>query len=135
MKFIGEIVFSIMDKNEIVIDKKMDLCATRIINTGEEVSIGKRTQKNVWIHEIKFSGEDDFQLKLKEFAKILYARKNSIGELVLKYEFVSIDIYIRSELGQLGFTIYPETLKQIGELQCDMNIHILSYGQAEEYNT
>ena len=46
-----------------------------------------------------------------------------------------IDIYIRSELAQIGFSLPDGLLKRLALSGCALNFHILSFGMAAEEET
>ena len=46
-----------------------------------------------------------------------------------------IDIYIRSDLAQIGFSLPDGLLKRLALSGCALNFHILSFGMAAEEET
>lgn len=46
------------------------------------------------------------------------------------YEEVSIDIYVRSDFAEIGYSIPSYILKKLSLLDCTLNFEILSFGMA-----
>lgn len=83
-----------------------------------------------WSYKVTFEGYDDLIPKLDGFLKILFPYKafiNKISEVYDAYIFFSL----RSNLGQLGFDLYPTTIRALADLNIKFEVHILSYGEVE----
>ena len=134
MNIEGEIVFSVRDtKKEIKsIDEKMILKPTELIDIGELITRRIKSSTNSWIYKVRFDGYYDFIEKIIEFSETLFTRKDEIEELKNNYEVVDINLYIRSEEGQMGYEIPYKALERISELKIDLSFHILSFGMVSE---
>ena len=57
-------------------------------------------------------------------------KKGYIKELIRIYEEVSINVYIRSDYAEIGYSLPVNIIKKIAELECPLNYSILSFGLA-----
>jgi hypothetical protein len=80
---------------------------------------------------LKFVGSDDLVVQLKRLISDLNSKLNTIHAIASICEDISINIYIRSEYGQIGYSIPQSVLYPLAELGLDINFHILSFGGAE----
>jgi len=133
--FNGEIVFEIADDKHIEVDLGTETKPTKIVNKGDVVALGRKAPKYRWIYEIKYNGEKEYFENLDKMLNQLCEKKEYINQLTKTYEEVSINIYIRSDFAEIGYSVPSYTLKKISLLDCTLNFEILSFGMAtnEEY--
>lgn len=130
MDYNGEIVFAIADSNTMNVDLGLDFSPTRIVNKGELIALGKKAPKNQWLHVVEFNGENEYLKKIEQMIERLNEKSEDIARLLSEYENVSIDIYIRSEFAEIGYSLPGHILKKIALLGCDINFVIFSFGMA-----
>lgn len=130
MEFSGEIIFAISDCKSLNIDFGFDFMPSKIIKAGDKIALGRSAIKNRWMHCVKFSGHEELIIKLEEMADILLIKINKLNEYKMIYNEVCIEIYIRSELAQIGYSMPTTLLKKIALLECPVNCSILSFGGA-----
>lgn len=130
MDFNGEIVFAVSDKAYLNINFGPEFLPTKIINKGEIIALGRRAPQNRWMHIVEYDGQEKYLEKLELLVNQLYEKKEYVIQLINKYEAVSIDIYIRSEFAEIGYSLPSCILKKIAILECDVNFNILSFGMA-----
>lgn len=131
MSFNGEIIFSVSDEKNVSVDFGLDLMPTKIINKGN-VIMGRTAPRYKWIYETKFDGENEYYECLEKLLNKLYMRKEYIHQLIKQYEEVGIIIYIRSELGQIGYSLPYNIIHKIEQIQCSINFDIISFGLAKD---
>ena len=61
---------------------------------------------------------------------LLAEKEHDIEQLMDQYEEVSINIYIRSELAEIGFTLPQNIIQKLAFIKCPVNFEILSFGMA-----
>lgn len=129
MEFNGEIVFAVSDnEKKVEVDFGTEIFPTKIINKGDIIALGKTAPKNRWIHRVKYNGEKDYIEKLELVLNQLYEKKEYIDKLIKLYEQVELTIYIRSEFGQIGYTLPHYVIQKMALLKCDFSFDILSFG-------
>ena len=130
MYFDGEIRISISDSNDIDenVNKKIGLEPTVIIKKGEHCTSNQKATHNIWSYELKFC-DTNFSLNLESFTLHLSKFSDNIKNLVIDYESVEINIYIRTLYGQFGFSILNKELNKLSLIGLDVGFHILSYGE------
>lgn len=129
MEMYGEIVFAIADKKNI--DVEFDIQPTRIVKKGEVVALGRKAPKNKWMYIVKFSEEKEMLEKIEALTDLMISKKDSIVQIIDKYESVSMDVYLRTISAQIGFSMPTNILKKLAELGCTVNFNILSFGMVE----
>lgn len=130
MGYNGEIVFAIADLKGIEVNFESNFLPTKIIDKGDIIALGRTALQNQWLHIVKFNGENEYLQKLEKFAGQLNEKTEYVNQLSTKYEKVSINIYIRSEFAELGFSLPSHVLKKLSKLECDVNFEIFSFGMA-----
>lgn len=60
----------------------------------------------------------------------LCERREYVNHLTNIYEETSINIHIRSEFAEMGFSLTNSILKKVSLLNCALNFEIFSFGMA-----
>lgn len=128
--FNGEIVFNIADVKSIIVDFGSDIIPTKIVTIDEVVALGRKAPKNRWMYKLTYRNEKEYLVCLEKMIDQLSSRAELVNELIQIYEDVSINIYIRSEYAEIGYSIPHYILKKLSLLDCDINFEILSFGMA-----
>lgn len=126
--FNGEIVFDIADIKHLKVDFRSGIIPTKIVNKDDLVALGRKAPKNRWIYKMVYSGEKEYLESLDKMISQLCKEKEYINELTRVYEEVSINIYIRSDFGEIGYCIPNYIIKKMSLLDCALNFKILSFG-------
>lgn len=132
MNFNGEIVFSISDINPIVVDFGTNIMPTKIINKGDVIGLGIKAPKYRWIYKIKYDGEKEYLEILEKMLNQLCEKSKYINELTKIYEEVRLDIYIRSDFAQIGYSLPSHIIQKMAVLECPIGFDILSFGMVME---
>lgn len=130
MGFNGEIVFDIADIKYIDVNFGTDVLPTKTIKKGDVVALGRKASKYRWMYEIKYDDEKEYYKSLEKMISQLCERREYINQLTKIYEEVSINIYIRSDFAEMGFSLPSIILEKISLLNCTLNFEIFSYGMA-----
>ena len=130
MDFCGEIVFAVSDSKNLNIDFETGFLPTKIITKGERLALGKKAPANRWIHVIKFYNQHEYLEQFEKLADQLLRNGKYVNELINTYERVSINIYIRSDYAELGYSLPVGIIKKLALLECPVNYSILSFGMA-----
>ena len=124
--FNGEIVFTIVDENQLEVD--MGMSPTKVVKKGDIIAIGKVAQKNKWMYKITYDNEEEFVFSLEKMINKLLSKVQYVNELVNLHEEVGIVIYVRSEFGQIGYRIPRHILSKISLLNCSLEFNVVSFG-------
>lgn len=112
------------------ISKKLSLTPTKIIEKNQ-VIVGERiADKSIWSYKISANEGEDLEIILRQLVEIVYLKKNVILQISEEYE-IRINCYVRSEFGQIGFSISPDIMSILSEINVEIDFHILSYGMVE----
>ena len=130
MEFNGEVVFEIADINHIEVDFGTDLLPTQIVNKGDVVTLGRKAPKFRWMYEIKYNDEKEYLNSLEKMLNQLCENREYVNHLTKIYEEVNINVYIRSDFAEIGYSIPNLILKKMSLLECALNFEILSFGMA-----
>ncbi len=90
---------------------------------------GKSAPKNIWRYDVKFKEKTPDEA-LMELLDLCVNRKETLLSLKQQYE-LSIKLFIRSDFGQLGYTLPASVIKSLAQLEVDLETHILSFGGVE----
>ena len=131
MCFDGDVVLGISDQSYIDVDFGKDILPTKIINKGDVIALGRKAVRYRWIHKEEFSGEKEYLEKLDNLLNRLCERIEYTNQLVKRYEDVNITIDIRSDYGQIGYSLPNYIIRKLGLLDCDICFDILSGGEVE----
>ena len=112
MKFNGEIVFDIADMKQIEVDFGTDILPTRVINKDDIVALGRKAPKFRWMYEIKFSGEKEYLVSLEKMINLLCKKREYVNYLTRIYDEVSINVYIRSDFAEIGYSLPNHLFKK-----------------------
>ena len=132
MSFHGEIVFSITDDRHIDVDFGSRFQPAKMVQKGDVIALGRRAPKYRWIYKAEYGDEEQFLVRLDQITDQLCEKRDYVNQLIESYEKVEIDIYIRSDLAQIGFSLPDGLLKRLALSGCALNFHILSFGMAAE---
>lgn len=135
MRFNGEIIFGIADDNPIEVDFGGDIFPTKTIVKDSIIALGKKAPKYRWGYIIKYNNEEEYLKSLEKMIDQLYEKSDYINKLAKIYDEVYINIYIRSDFAEIGFTLPGSVLKKISLLECTVNFEILSFGMALDKNS
>lgn len=91
----------------------------------------KRIKKSVWIYKMKFTDNDSLKGTLDRFIMIFSEKQELIKILQKKYKEIYIKVYLRSDYGQIGYTLKKDFLKKLVLLDMDIDFDILSFGLVE----
>ena len=130
MNFYGEIVFEIADDKQVEVDFGGKILPTKVVAKGDVVTLGRKAPKNRWLYKVKYDQEGKYLETLDMFVTRLCNQNEYINRLTKIYEEVSVNIYIRSDFAEIGFSIPSSILKKMSLLDCTVNFEILSYGMA-----
>ena len=130
MEFNGEIVFDIADVKQIEVDFGTDILPTKTINKGDMVALGRKAPKYRWMYQIKYDGEKEYFENLEKMINQFCDKKEYVNQLTKIYEEVNVNIYIRSDFAEIGFSLPSSLLKKMPLLDCSFNFEIFSFGMA-----
>ncbi len=134
MNISGEISFSIAHDSSITdeLNSTIDINPSiKRIKKGQPITLNLKAPKNILSYSVKFPDELSFNYELNRFGTLLIKEVATLEKMVTIYEDVSINFYIRSEYGQMGWSIPKDVLKNLATLGIDINFHILSFGHVE----
>jgi hypothetical protein len=81
---------------------------------------------------MKIEDSEDLCNDLFKLLEIFSPHIDYLKELSLKIENVSIDFYISSIYGQMGFTLNKRVISKLLIFELPLNFHILSFGDVIE---
>lgn len=128
MDFTGEIVFAVSDIKRIDIDFGLDFLPTKIIKKGDEIVLGRKSSQYRWLHTVRFNNEKEYLENFNKLINQLYEKLDYVNQVINKYEKVCIDIYIRSDYAEIGYSLPNYLLKKLALIECTVNYNILSFG-------
>jgi len=133
MELTGSFAFTISDENLDFEEIERNICIipTKIINKGQVIVSNKKAPFDIWSYEIKISNETDAMDHLRYLLDELMPYSSYIKEISRRYNQVSINCFLRSDMGQIGFEITSEIMHKLNNIGTSMNFHILSYGCVE----
>ncbi len=132
MRFNGEIVFGIADANPIKVDFGGDILPTKTIDKGSIVALGRKAPKYRWTYILKYNNEKEYLECLEKMISQLCEKSDCVNQLTKIYDEVYINIYIRSDFAEIGFSLPNNILKKMSLLECTVNFVILSFGMATD---
>jgi len=127
MNMQGKFSISISSTNDFTedFDELFNIKATHLIKRGQ--LIGKQESLyNRWIYNEPFT-EDTFSMSFELFILKLVQSSEKIKIISKAYD-VQINVYIQSEMGQLGYIVTSKTFQLLTVLKLDVSFHILSFG-------
>lgn len=129
----GEIVFSICDKNVDFEDLRINIPIEyyKVIKRGELIANCRTAPYDIWSIEKKVDNYNDINIRLKEIINMIIPYSQYIKQALILYQEVNLDFYIRSEYGQMGFSINSDNISLLQLLGLDINFNILSYGKVD----
>ena len=135
MKLTGNASFSIYGKSLDfeLIKEILPISPSKIIRRGEWIGLGNniRASYDSWIYDIPAKNNVDLVGALTELLDILMPCSQAIKRIKSIYEDTSIQCYLRSDYGQIGFSLNEEILQKAAQLEIQVDFHILSFGMIE----
>ncbi|MBU1094413.1 MAG: DUF4279 domain-containing protein [Firmicutes bacterium] len=132
----GSIVFNISNEklDFVEIENNLHIKPTRIMEKDQFINDYKecKVSSDRWSYKIKIEDSVDLCNDLLKFLEIFSPHLNYIKKLSLENENVSIDFYISSLYGQMGFTLNKKIIKKLLVFELPLNFHILSFGDVKE---
>lgn len=115
------------------ISTKLHLSPTSTIRKGQPVRIGGSSiaHYDIWKLEIELSEQSEPEDILELLLQQLTPNLKTITEMIDEYNEVSINSYMRSDYGQMGFMLSNEMLRSLAVLGIAIKFHILSFGMVE----
>lgn len=132
MQFHGSITFDIADEKDIDVDFGVDIIPMKTVKKGDVIFRGRKAPKNRWMYKLEFDNEEEFYPKLEGMINQLCERSEYVNQLTKMYEEVSINIFIGSDLAQIGLFLPNHIVKKIALLDCEVEIEMISYGMVED---
>ncbi|HHU28011.1 TPA: DUF4279 domain-containing protein [bacterium] len=136
MDISGSFIFSIKDKrlNFKNIEDNLHIEPTKLIKKGQMVGKLKNFEApfDIWSFEISITDYKNFFNDLLNLLELLNPYSQYIKEISLNYENVTIDCYLRTKYGQIGFQMDNKIINKLANLGLSLNYHILSYGEAAD---
>lgn len=136
MELKGFIVLNISNKKLDFeeIENNLHIKATTIITKDQFVNDHKEYGKSAdrWLYKMKIEDSEDLCNDLFKLLEIFSPHIDYLKELSLKIENVSIDFYISSIYGQMGFTLNKRVISKLLIFELPLNFHILSFGDVIE---
>lgn len=135
MEFKGKFTLSICDVSLdfVKIEQNIKIVPTKIIKKGQLIGRLKNREApyDIWLYEIKITNEKDKFEGLRKLLNEMYPYVKYIREIKKIYSQVTINCYLRSHFGQIGFEITEEVIMLIEKFGLGINFHILSFGEVE----
>lgn len=132
----GFIVFNISNNKLNFKEIESNLCVkpTTIITKDQFINDHKEYGVSVdrWLYKTKIEDSEDLCNDLYRLLEIFSPHLDYIKELSLNIENVSIDFYISSLYGQMGFTLNKKVISKLLVFELPLNFHILSFGDVKE---
>ena len=132
MEFNGEIIFGIADANPIEVDFGGDILPTKTVDRGSIIALGRKASKYRWGYIIKYNNEKEYLESLEKMISQLCEKSDYVNQLIKIYEEVFINIYIRSDFAEIGFSLPNNILKKMSLLKCPVNFEIFSFGMVPD---
>jgi len=132
LKLDGAIIMIISDNNKPLdmVSNIIKIPYSKMVLKGEQ--IGKRKALlNRWIYKRKFNNIN-FSEVINTFLDTLLQQKEKFINLKTEYEEIEIIMQIRSDYGQIGFTLDGMILEKINTLKIPLSFDILSFGLVED---
>lgn len=116
------------------IENNLHIKATTIITKDQFVNDHKEygISADRWLYKMKIEDSEDICNDLFKLLEIFSPHLDYIKELSLTIENVSIDFYISSIYGQMGFTLNKKVISKLLMFELPLNFHILSFGDVIE---
>jgi hypothetical protein len=116
------------------IENNLHIKATTIITKDQFVNDHKEygISADRWLYKMKIEDSEDLCNDLFKLLEIFSPHIDYLKELSLKIENVSIDFYISSIYGQMGFTLNKRVISKLLIFELPLNFHILSFGDVIE---
>lgn len=136
MDISGSFAFSISDKKLDFkdIENGLPIKPTKIIKKGQMVGRIKNIEApyDIWSYEISIADSENIFNGLSLLLDDLLPYSRFIKEASEKYENVTVNCYIRSDYGQIGFQLSNEIIMKMGKVGLRLDFHILSYGAVND---
>jgi hypothetical protein len=134
MNLSGSFVFRISDfsLNCKDIEDNLPIKPTKIIKKGQLLEERYEAPYDIWSYEVKITDCENISNDLLILLEILCPYSEYIKKICYNNENVSINCYIRSLYGQIGFVINNKLFSKLVDLGLSLNFHILSFGDVED---
>ena len=130
----GESVLSFINSRlpESRINDLLGMEASRTITKGQRLrkTGDKVAEKSIWLLKEKIEHDEAPGSSLARLLDRLPAEQVRI--IADACEKARITLYLRSEMGQIGFGLEPDLLKRLAEFGIPFEVDILSFGMVEE---
>lgn len=116
------------------IKENIKIVPTKVIRRGQLVgySKNKKAPYDICLYEEKITNEEKPFGHLDNLLNELLPYCEYIKKISKLYDQVDINCYIRSDFGQIGFTLTSEVINMIKIFGININFHILSFGEVED---
>ena len=136
MDISGSFAFSISDKKLDFkdIEDRFPIKPTKVIKKGQMVGRIKNIEApyDIWIYEISIEDSENTFNGLSLLLNDLLPYSRFIKEAKVKYGNISINCYIRSDYGQIGFRLSNEIIMKLESIGLCLDFHIFSYGAVKD---
>ena len=96
------------------------------------VAFGRKARKYRWTYILKYNNEKEYLECLEKMISQLCEKSDCVNQLTKIYDEVYINIYIRSDFAEIGFSLPNNILKKMSLLECTVNFAILSFGMVPD---
>lgn len=118
--------------NHSEISRILKLTPSTVIERGQVISeaLKKKSDTSKWIYkEPILQGEEVSQTLTRLLERLDH---EAINNIIRKSNNSCIAIYINSEMAQIGFELSNKAINLLSKFDLRLDIHILSFGLAEE---
>jgi hypothetical protein len=135
MDISGSFVLSISDPTLDFkdIEDSFPIKPTKIIRKGQMIGKIKNIEApyDIWSYEIAIANRENIFDELSLLLDDLLPYSRFIKEVSSKYESVTINCYLRSDYGQIGFRLSNEIIIKLEKVGLCLDFHILSFGAVD----
>ena len=136
MDFSGKYAFTICATNLDFksIEDNLPIKPTKIVRRGQ--MIGKLNNivapYDIWSYEKTIVEDENVFYELSIMLDDLLPYNKFIKEAGRKYDNVTINCYLRTDYGQIGFQLSNEIISKLEKVGLSLDFHILSFGAVNE---
>lgn len=136
MDISGSFVLSIKDKklNFKDIEGNLPIKPTKIIRKGQMIGKTKNNEApyDIWSYEVTIEDSENVFNELSTLLEDLLPYSEYIKEVSSNFESITINCYLRSNYGQIGFQMNNEIILKLGQIGVSLDFHILSFGAVKD---
>lgn len=114
------------------ISRNLNIYPSRIVHMGEKITSKRVAPRDLWSYKKTISNDSDFCCTLKNLVGELIERKDFLEKEIINNNEVIVNCYIRSDMGQIGFSLDSEAVELLYKLGLKIDVHILSFGMIEK---